>query len=301
EAWDGTGGAGGVRAGRIAGFDTNGEAAGTADATGHSGNKKDSAKKDASLGAAYAADKELEEIFTRTFGEIKRRVPVGANALGAQGTASNKDAMAQARKKEQAALERAGERSVEVVKKELSENRLPEYLLVDGYNVIFAWEELSGLARENLESARGRLMDILCNYQGYTKYRIILVFDAYRVKGNPGEVVKYHNIHVVYTKEAETADMYIEKVSHELGRKYHVTVATSDALEQLIVIGQGAVRMSSRELKEEVERVSSRYLAEHAVHGGKGKNSQIQEALKKALEKNDAPSGAKDTAKNPAK
>ncbi len=120
---------------------------------------------------------------------------------------------------------------------------------MDGYNVIFAWDELAALAKTNLEAARGRLMDILCNYQGYTNYRLILVFDAYRVKGNPGEVQKYHNIHVVYTKEAETADMYIEKVSHELGKKYHVTVATSDALEQLIVIGQGAVRMSSRELK----------------------------------------------------
>ncbi len=241
-----------------------------------------SGKKQDALGAAYAADKELEEIFTRTFGEIKRRTPVGANSLGQERAGGGSDA-AEKKRREEAAAARATKRAVEVVKKELSENRLPEYLLVDGYNVIFAWDELRDLAGESLEAARGRLMDILCDYQGYTKYRVILVFDAYRVKGNPGEVVKYHNIHVVYTKEAETADMYIEKVSHELGRKYHVTVATSDALEQLIVIGQGAVRMSSRELREEVGRVAGRHLAEYAKKTGERKNSQMGEALGRAL------------------
>ncbi len=243
---------------------------------------EDPGKKESSLGAAYAADKELEEIFTRTFGAVKRRVPVGANSLGEQ-VGEGQDT-GEKKRKEEALAARRQERSVETIKQELSKDRLPEYLLVDGYNVIFAWEELEALARESLEAARGRLMDIMCDYQGYTKYRVILVFDAYRVKGNPGEVVKYHNIHVVYTKEAETADMYIEKVSHELGRKYHVTVATSDALEQLIVIGQGAVRMSSRELKEEVERVADRHLEAYAKRLSKGKNSQMKEALSRALQ-----------------
>ena len=128
-----------------------------------------------------------------------------------------------------------------------------EYLLVDGYNIIFAWEDLKELSQVNVESARTKLMDILCNYQGYVKNTLIVVFDAYKVKGNPGTVVKYHNIHVVYTKEAETADQYIEKVVHQMGRKYKVTVATSDALEQLIIWGQGAVRMSAQGLREEIE------------------------------------------------
>lgn len=131
-----------------------------------------------------------------------------------------------------------------------------EYLLVDGYNIIFAWEELTELAQVSLDAARGRLMDILCNYQGYKGCELILVFDAYKVKENPGEKTKYHNIHVVYTKEAETADMYIEKTTHELGRKHKVTVATSDALEQLIIMGQGAIRLSARGLKEEIENVN---------------------------------------------
>ncbi len=131
-----------------------------------------------------------------------------------------------------------------------------EYLLVDGYNIIFAWDSLKELARTNLDSARGKLMDILSNFQGYRKMHLILVFDAYKVKGNPGSAVRYHNIDVVYTKEAETADQYIEKVTHEIGRRHHVRVATSDGLEQLIIMGAGAVRVSSRELQEEVMAVS---------------------------------------------
>lgn len=128
-----------------------------------------------------------------------------------------------------------------------------EYLLVDGYNIVFAWEELSELARADLNAARCRLMDILCNYQAFRKMRLILVFDAYRVKGNPGSVEHYHNIDVVYTKEAETADQYIEKVTHEMSRKnYRVRVATSDGLEQIIIMGAGAIRVSARELLEEV-------------------------------------------------
>ena len=129
-----------------------------------------------------------------------------------------------------------------------------EYLLVDGYNIIFAWEELNELAKASIDAARNKLMDILSNYQGFIGCTLILVFDAYKVKGSQGEVQKYHNIYVVYTKEAETADQYIEKTTHEIGRKYKVTVATSDALEQVIVMGQGAYRISARDFYEEVER-----------------------------------------------
>ena len=125
-----------------------------------------------------------------------------------------------------------------------------EYLLVDGYNIIFAWEELNELAKASIDAARNKLMDILSNYQGFIGCTLILVFDAYKVKGNQGEVQKYHNIYVVYTKEAETADQYIEKTTHEIGRKYKVTVATSDALEQVIVMGQGAYRISARDFYE---------------------------------------------------
>ena len=131
-----------------------------------------------------------------------------------------------------------------------------EYLLVDGYNVIFAWDDLKALAAVNIDSARDKLIDVMSNYQGYVGCELILVFDAYKVKQNPGSITKHGNIHVVYTKEAETADMYIEKTTHELGRKYKVTVASSDGLEQLIIMGQGALRMSSRGLREEVERVN---------------------------------------------
>lgn len=140
-----------------------------------------------------------------------------------------------------------------------------EYLLVDGYNIIFAWEELNELAKTNVEAARTKLMDILCNYQGYKKVNLILAFDAYRVEGGQGSVQKYHNIYVVYTKEAETADQYIEKTVHAIGRKYQVTVATSDGLEQVIILGQGGHRMSARDLKEEIshmeQEIRETYLA----------------------------------------
>ena len=129
-----------------------------------------------------------------------------------------------------------------------------EYLLVDGYNIIFAWEELNELAKASIDAARNKLMDILSNYQGFSGCTLILVFDAYKVKGNQGEVQKYHNIYVVYTKEAETADQYFEKTTLDIGRKYKVTVATSDALAQVIVMGQGAYRISARDFYEEVER-----------------------------------------------
>ena len=130
-----------------------------------------------------------------------------------------------------------------------------EYLLVDGYNIIFAWDHLKKIAEEDIEDARHKLANTLCNYQGFKKCEIILVFDAYRVKGNVGEISKYHNITIVYTKEAETADMYIEKVTHEIGRKYRVRVATSDGLEQIIILGHGALRLSASAFLEEVQEV----------------------------------------------
>ena len=173
---------------------------------------------------------ELEEIFTRTYGPIRRE----RNAF--QKASRTVTAPASPRKSKPKEPEK-------------------EYLLVDGYNIIFAWEDLNELAKVNIEGARNKLMDILCDYQGYKKCTLILVFDAYKVEGGQGSVQKYHNIHVVYTKEAETADQYIEKTVHEIGKKYHVTVATSDALEQVIILGQGADRLSGRNLREEIQRM----------------------------------------------
>ena len=139
----------------------------------------------------------------------------------------------------------------------------PEYLLVDGYNIIFAWDELNALSKESLEAARHRLMDILCNYQGFKKCVLILVFDAYRVPGSPGSIEQYHNIHVVYTREAETADMFIERVTHEIGKGRRVRVTTSDGMEQVIILGHGALRVSARMFHEEVQEAEKeirRYL-----------------------------------------
>ena len=138
-----------------------------------------------------------------------------------------------------------------------------EYLLVDGYNIIFSWEELRELSEKDIGAARGKLADILSNYQGYRKCTLILVYDAYKVEGNPGEVMKYHNIYIVYTKEAETADQYIEKTVRRIAKDAAVTVATSDGLEQVIILGQGANRVSAPGLKEEIERTLAEVRGEH--------------------------------------
>lgn len=138
-----------------------------------------------------------------------------------------------------------------------------EYLLVDGYNIIFSWEELRELSEKDIGAARGKLADILSNYQGYRKCTLILVYDAYKVEGNPGEVMKYHNIYIVYTKEVETADQYIEKTVRRIAKDASVTVATSDGLEQVIILGQGANRMSAPGLKEEIERTLAEVRGEH--------------------------------------
>jgi len=135
-----------------------------------------------------------------------------------------------------------------------------KYLLVDGYNIIYAIQDLKELAEQNVDAARGKLMDLLCNYQGVRKCQLIVVFDAYRVTGHKTEIFDYHNIHVVYTKEAETADAYIEKFAHENGRKYHVTVATSDGLEQIIIRGQGCYLLSAKELEADIKLAAKEVL-----------------------------------------
>ncbi len=176
-------------------------------------------------------EKALQAIFERTYGQVKRRAfqptPKAPPAPPVKRTVP-------------------------------SRSQGPEYLLVDGYNVIFAWDELKAVAADSLEGARHLLMDLLCNYQGYSKCVLILVFDAYKVKGNPGSVEHYRNIHVVYTKEAETADAYIERATYEIAREHRVRVATSDNLEQLIILGHGAVRVSAREFQQEVEAAEGR-------------------------------------------
>lgn len=151
-----------------------------------------------------------------------------------------------------------------------------EYLLVDGYNIIFAWQDLQELAEVNIDSARGKLLDILCNYQGIRGCELIVVFDAYRVKGHDTEISDYHNIHVVYTKEAETADQYIEKFAHENGRKYRVTVATSDGLEQVIIRGQGCGLLSAREFQKEVAQANSRFRSDYLAGQGGNRNYMLE-------------------------
>lgn len=182
-------------------------------------------------GLGFSDDKELQKIFEQTYGPLKRD-PRKSFAPAEQ---------TQGYQRSSAEVRLSG----------------PEYLLVDGYNIIFAWDELSTLAKENLDAARNKLIQMMCNYQGYCKCHLILVFDAYKVKNNPGEVEQVAGISVVYTKEAETADMYIEKVTHELGRKYRVKVATSDGMEQLIILGQGAMRVSAAMFRQEVDRIEA--------------------------------------------
>ncbi len=196
-------------------------------------------------------ESDLQEIFEKTFGPVKHRLP--SQEIRIQSYDRQTQAKEEYMKNHKNTSTRKKERR--------------KYLLVDGYNVIFAWPELAELSRDNLDSARGRLMDLMCNYQGFLGRELILVFDAYKVKDNPGQVLNYHNIHVVYTKEAETADAYIERVTHDMARDHDVIVATSDALEQMIVIGEGARRMSSRELYEDMLRVVQDGLESYRQNG----------------------------------
>ena len=160
-----------------------------------------------------------------------------------------------------------------------------KYLLVDGYNVIFAWQQLNELAQTNIDSARGRLMDILCDYQGSKGCHLIVVFDAYRVKGHPTEITDYHNIHVVYTKEAETADQFIEKFAHTHGRRYDITVATSDGLEQIIIRGQGCHLLSARDFEKEVQHMQQRVRQEYLMQQ-KQQPASILDGLSEEEKKN---------------
>ncbi|MBD5481093.1 MAG: GTP-binding protein [Lachnospiraceae bacterium] len=173
----------------------------------------------------------------------------------------------------------AGDRNAAVKMQKAGTAANEEYLLVDGYNVIFAWEDLSALAGANVDAARGKLMDVLCNYQAMRGCEVIVVFDAYRVQGHAEEIIDYHNIHVVFTKEAETADQYIEKFAHENGRKYRITVATSDGLEQIIIRGQGCALLSSRELREEIALRSEQLRREHMMQTKRLGNT-MEEKLK---------------------
>ena len=180
----------------------------------------------ASYRGTIEEDKELQAIYERTYGAVKQKafIPRKDGVQTENHKPINRTPVTQ----------------------------LPEFLLVDGYNIIFAWEDLKKLAAESLEAARQSLADILSNYQGYRKCGVILVFDAYKVKGNPGSVEKYRNIHIVYTKEAETADAYIEKTSYDMRKQYRVRVATSDGMEQLIILGHGASRVSATAFQQEV-------------------------------------------------
>ena len=181
-------------------------------------------------GGSLEQDKELLAVFERTYGKVERETAF------------------QPRKKPARTSLDEGKYSIK------NQKSGPEYLLVDGYNIIFAWEELTALARVDVSAARAALEGILSDYQGFRKCVVILVFDAYKVKGNPGSVEKRGGIYVVYTKEAETADAYIEKATYDLGKNHRVRVATSDGLEQLIILGHGALRLSARSFKAEVEQ-----------------------------------------------
>ena len=225
---------------------------------GKSGKKSESF----SYSGSYAEEEELQAIFERTFGSVKRD----------RGAFQKKTVQA----------------SVSTTHYKAGKPRKEEYLLVDGYNIIFSWEELNELAKENIHAACDKLMDILSNYQGYRKCTLILVLDAYKVEGHREEVIPYHNIYVVYTKEAETADQYIEKTVHKIGRQYQVTVATSDGLEQVIIMGQGAHRISAQGLKKEIEDTEKAARAEWHQRRQSSKTylfDHMSEEMQKQMEK----------------
>ncbi len=190
---------------------------------------------------SIAADKELMRIFERTYGPIRRE------------TASDEPARRSSAVMPSAPPKGVSRASAAAKRRQNGD----DYLLVDGYNIIFAWDELEKYADDSMETARMKLADILCNYRGFKKCEVILVYDAYKVKNNPGEVERYHNIDIVYTKERETADMYIEKTSHRLSKNNRVRVATSDGLEQLIILGGGALRISASDLRAEIKEAES--------------------------------------------
>ena len=216
------------------------------------------ARRGGSYAAGAALDQELQAIFERTYGPVKRRpIPPPARPR----TESRQE-----------------KRSVP------SRPEEPEYLLVDGYNIIFAWDELKDAAHASLDAARQLLMDLLSNYQGFRSCVVILVFDAYKVPRATQDVSRYHNIYVVYTKQAETADAYIEKATYELGRYHRVRVATSDGTEQLIILGHGALRLSARAFRAEVEQAGSQMAAILARNNRRERSGTVQAALERAAE-----------------
>ena len=207
---------------------------------------------------SLALDQELEAIFERTYGPVKRGDLRPAPKPAAHPLREDWDIR----------LENTG----------------PEYLLVDGYNVIFAWDDLKALARESLDGARAKLMELLSNYRGFRHCEVILVFDAWKVPHGTGDVAKFHNIYVVYTKEAETADAYIEKATYELRKKHRVRVVTSDGTEQLIILGHGALRVSARTFREELDQVNAQIAAVVREHNRTPKNRPVQAAMERAKE-----------------
>ena len=209
-------------------------------------------------------DEELSEIFARTFGGDYKDKDVALNGRFRRTTSEYKvngqynKSQSRDRQPGNGPLvgSRPADRGIATPGAFKRRKSGEDYVIVDGYNVIFAWDTLRELSEHNIDSARGKLMDILSNYQGYMNCKLIVVFDGYKVKDNKGERFPYDDIEVVYTKEGETADAHIEKLTHELARKHKVTVVTSDGLEQIVTMGQGAIRMSSRDFKAEVERVN---------------------------------------------
>lgn len=212
-------------------------------------------------------DKELQAIFERTYGPVKQRAFIQP-------------------KEPKRPVSSDSEAEKRAIREQL---RGEEYLLVDGYNIIFAWDELKSIAKDSLDAARKSLCDLLCDYQGWRKCHVIAVFDAYKVKGGLGSVEKYHNIHVVYTKEAETADAYIEKATYEIGQKHRVKVATSDGPEQLIILGHGALRLSASNFHEEMEQVRGQIADTLARNNREGKTGAVRSAMKKAQQKEEKP------------
>ena len=213
-----------------------------------------------SYAGSLEQDKELQAIFERTYGKVER------NAFRPQ--------------------PRPARTSLDDKKYSIkAQDRGPEYLLVDGYNIVFAWDELKAAAKENLDAARQMLMDILSNYQGFKKNVVILVFDAYKVPRNVQDVTRYHNIYVVYTKEAETADAYIERATYEIGRHHRVRVATSDGAEQLIILGHGALRLSASTFRAEVEQVTGQIAAILKANNRAAPSKAVAAALEKAKRK----------------
>ena len=208
-------------------------------------------------------DKELQAIFERTYGPVKRRAFIPP-----------KDPRRPAPTAE-------AEQEKRTIREQFSG---PEYLLVDGYNIIFAWEDLKAVARDSLDAARQLLMDLLSNYQGFRKCEVILVFDAYKVPRNTGEVVRYHNIYVVYTREAETADAYIEKATYEIAREHRVRVVTSDGAEQLIILGHGALRLPAASFRREVEEAEGEISAILARNNRRVRSQPVKAALDRAGE-----------------